>query len=442
MQTIAAIVAGFLLGIGISTWRSRRSRRELLAFLQRLGWSDMASAPLDDRQLTLVLKHLSDQKTQLHHHEANLQARLGAYDDFLEHLPVGFLLVDRHNLLLQCNQAARELFQLRQWQPQQRVLLEWIRSYELDRLIQSVRQERATHPHAQSLPPVTQAWSYYPADSPDTPIPLRAWAADLGGGTIGTIVEPRQEATAQEQQQNRWTTDVAHELKTPLTSIRLVAETLHKRIPPDLQSWTEGMLGEVTRLSALVQDLLELSYLDRQVVLNCEEVELVSTLHEAWASLAPLAQRKGQHLIYDGPDRLSIQGDPQRLHRLWLNLLDNAIEFNQVDAPIRVTLEANTTHAIANAIDCGSGFASEEVCTRIFERFYRADEARARSNGGTGLGLAIARQIVELHGGTITARNSPDTGGACLHFTLARRDVTQLPPQSSHPPEGRAIPYN
>ncbi|MEM9155446.1 MAG: PAS domain-containing sensor histidine kinase [Cyanobacteria bacterium P01_F01_bin.33] len=415
MQAVAAIVAGFLLGIGACLWQSRRSRRELRAFLQRLGWTEVASEPLNDRQLALVLKHISDENNQLRYRKVNLQSHLDAYNNFLEYLPIGFLLVDRDNLLLQCNRATRKLFQLQEWQPRQRVLLEWIRSYELDRLIQSARRDQ----DIEQLP-LCREWLHYPADTPDRPIPLRGWAANLGGGSVGVFIEPRQDASAQERQQNQWTTDVAHELKTPLTSLRLVAETLHKRISPDLQSWTEGMLGEVNRLSALVQDLLELSQLDRrnQAVLKLETVELVGILHEAWESLAPLAREKQQQLSYSGPEQLWLEGDSQRLYRLWLNLLDNAIKFNRLNASVRATLTISDTHAIATVIDSGPGFASQESRTRIFERFYRTDAARARSDGGTGLGLAIARQIVELHGGTISANNSSETGGACLYFTL------------------------
>ncbi|MEO0853291.1 MAG: HAMP domain-containing sensor histidine kinase, partial [Cyanobacteria bacterium J06648_11] len=322
---------------------------------------------------------------------------------------------DRANVLVQCNRAARTLFHIHRWRSGERVLLEWVRSYELDRLVQAARLS-----YSDVRDPLVLTWSFYPPDRDVSPLALRARALDLGGGTVGIVLESRQDASVQEQQLNRWTTDVAHELKTPLTSIRLVAETLHQRISPELQTWTERLQGEITRLSLLVRDLLELNELDRRDrgALRTERVELVRILHEAWDSLAPLAAQKQQRLHYLGPKECWMEGDPQRLHRLWLNLLDNAVKYNRSDASIRVNLDAKGDRIEASVIDSGPGFASGDACERVFERFYRTDAARARSDGGTGLGLAIAKHIVELHGGDIAASNALETGGACFAFSL------------------------
>ncbi|MEO1134496.1 MAG: HAMP domain-containing sensor histidine kinase [Cyanobacteria bacterium J06639_1] len=422
MQAIAALIAGCCLGLGVGLWRSRRSRRELRTVLQRQGWVEAAELPLTNSQLAIAFKRVSETNERCKLQEASLQTCLDAYDRFLDSLPLGYMQVDRFNMLLQCNRAARDLFRLHGWQPRQRVLLEWVRSYELDRLVQSARQHRTDQ-----AAPITLAWSYYPPDRDVAPMPLRAWALDLGEGTVAIALESRQDASVQERQLNRWTTDVAHELKTPLTSIRLVAETLHKRIPPELQTWTERLQGEISRLTALVQDLLELSYLDRcdRGALKLERLELVRILHDAWESLTPLASQKQQRMEYIGPNSCWMEGDPQRLHRLWLNLLDNAVKYNRSNAAVRVNLRRNGDRIEADVVDGGSGFASEEACVRVFERFYRTDAARARSEGGTGLGLAIARQIVELHGGKITASNAIETGGACLSFCLSDRQTAE-----------------
>jgi len=368
----------------------------------------------------------------------------------LEKAPVGYLEVDDENQLLWSNPLACQMLGMSHEDTCElsspRLLLELVRSYELDQLIETTRQTQKNHRKDWVLNLV----------SPD-PInpnegvsyPLRGHTVPLANRHVGVFLENRQEAETLMQQRDRWTSDVAHELKTPLTSIRLVAETLRDRVDAASQQWLERLLNEILRLSNLVEDLLNLSRLERSggTGLTLKPVELPRLILSAWQSLEPLAQVKQLDIAYEGPTDLIVSLDAALMHRVFINLLDNAIKYSPregtlliragfcpTDIPYRETVE--TQHLLIDMIDEGTGFRERDL-PYIFNRFYRSDPSRSRMGGnkdteatgpeklgelgrnsGTGLGLAIVQHIVEAHGGSIQARNHPKTGGGWLTVTI------------------------
>lgn len=356
----------------------------------------------------------------------------------LQHAPIGFLQVDEDNQLVWCNARACALLSIEQPPLKRpRLLLELVRSYELDQLIEQTRNTQKS---------CQQEWTFHPVCADQSRLsqqqsqPLRGYGFLLPG-SVGVFLEDRQEAIMLAQQRDRWTSDVAHELKTPLTSIRLVAETLQPRLEPALKSWIDRLLQEVIRLSNLVQDLLDMSHLEGtpKPKLNLTVVDLPKQVQSAWLSLEPLARRKQLTLSYHGADSLPIQADETRLHRVFLNLLDNGIKYSPEGGVIQVGLQALPLNhdgremVHLEVVDQGAGFP-QGTLPHVFDRFYRADPSRRRENmwlaeddigergqmlaGGSGLGLAIVRQIVESHGGSVKASNHPETGGACLEVFL------------------------
>jgi two-component system phosphate regulon sensor histidine kinase PhoR len=415
MEFLVGVGIGIAVGVGLHLWLHRRTRNRVLTLLKHLAvhyGQDLAS-----RDWPQAGAHLTQIVREYHTRTSHWQTQLQDWRDLAQSLPVGFLLVDQDNLVLECNLIAQRLLHIESWQPGVKVLLEWVRSYELDQLVERTRQQ--PHPAQDTAAPQVQEWQFYPPGGEAKAIPIRAWALGLSQGQIGLFLEDRLEAKTLVQQRDRWASDVAHELKTPLTSIRLVAETLQTRVEPALRTWVDRLLNETIRLSSLVQDLLELSSLNLGAasVLKMSHLDLVFLLQDAWQSLEPLAKPRRQSLEYQGPSAVLLWGDEQRLYRLFINLLDNSIKYGKPDFPIHVQIRQEGGHVWVEVYDHGPGLPADTFQS-VFEPFYRTDAARARSQGGTGLGLAIVHQIVEAHGGSITAANHPQAGGLWIRLHL------------------------
>ncbi len=438
-------VLGFLLGlmVGFSLLVRQRSRfnLRLRSLVGKLGTDTAESSLSSAAQLSMAI-------AQLREGQYHLEQRLEAYWQLLQSAPIGYLKVDDENRLMESNFQARILLGINEENrsAKPRLLLELVRSYELDELIDQARNaDRCCQ----------QDWMFYsvsddPAQlSEQHSYALRGYAFSLGEGQVGIFLENRQESLTLMQQRDRWASDLAHELKTPLTSIRLVAETLQTRVDPALRNWLDRLVQETIRLSTLVQDLLDLSQVDQNSFqgLQLQPNNLVDLIHSVWHSLEPLARRKDVQIDYSGPAQLWMPMDAARIHRLLINLLDNGIKFSPNHQLIRVKVQVETAlkpsqpaQVYLEVIDSGSGFP-EAALPHVFERFYRADPSRSRQvtlltettddmgqgdrstsqpdlPSGSGLGLAIARQIVEIHQGSITASNHPETGGAWLQVRL------------------------
>lgn len=415
--------AGILIGLGIGLlctllllWQTRRRFR---CELQRLGSLVHLAMPLHspEQMLSLLSRYLRQQDLDW----ANQKQQLQNWQYLSQRLPWGYLRVDENNVVLECNPAAQRLLRISQWQPGIKLLLEWVRSYELDQLIEATRRQET------AAPVQSREWIFYPSGGDGKPIPLRAWGLLLPQAHVAIFLEDRLEAKMLAQQRDRWASDVAHELKTPLTSIRLLAETLQSRVDAAQAVWVERLLNETLRLSHLVQDLLELSALNLGAASRSQWrwVDLASLVQEAWQSLEPLAKPRHQELHLSGLSQIYLWGDEQRLYRLILNLLDNAVKYGKPDSPIHVVLSEQGSQVRLEVYDHGPGLPEDQF-ELVFQPFYRTDTARARSKGGTGLGLAIVRQIVEVHGGTIQLRNHPQTGGLWVQVELPRKHLDPL----------------
>ncbi|CAH2031814.1 ATP-binding protein [Trichlorobacter ammonificans] len=216
----------------------------------------------------------------------------------------------------------------------------------------------------------------------------------------------------------RFTADASHELRTPLTAIRSIGETALQQQPGalDCHETIGSILEETDRLVQTVEALLILSRADSQA-LERQPVDVGELVADVVDFLGVLAEEKSQRLHYLRNTDLTIAADPGVLRRAFLNLLDNAIKYSPQRGDITIALFRNEQgETLLDFVDCGPGIPDEEK-ERIFNRFYRLDAGRARTNGGTGLGLAIAKTAVEVHGGTITLLDAP-SGGACFRISF------------------------
>ncbi|MEA5513875.1 PAS domain-containing sensor histidine kinase [Nodularia sp. UHCC 0506] len=438
---------GLAVGIGIWIWQQVQLKRYLGQILQPLNsGSQKVILPLIPR-LQREIGIIKQQREDLHQ-------SLKTYQDLLDFAPLGYLQVDEENQLLWCNQQARNILCLQRWQAGQvRLLLELVRSYELDHLIEQTRDWQKAQ---------TNEWVFHPSCDDVAQMPtvkslvLRASSLPLPNGQVGVFLENRQPLLDMNQERDRSFSDLAHELRTPLTSIRLVVETLQNRLDPPLNRWVNRLMQEVDRLINLVQSWLELTQMEANptMQLHPEVLEVRSLITSVWETLEPLTQKQNLSLEYSGAENLWIKADPARIYQVFLNLLDNSIKYSPPGTSIQVQAKILSVEDIdhsdglrptggdrvrgvcalhsanileINLIDSGLGF-SETDLPHIFERFYRGDKARTHSSlpennslgtiVGNGLGLAIVRQIVVAHGGSIKAMNDPKTGGAWMQLQL------------------------
>jgi two-component system phosphate regulon sensor histidine kinase PhoR len=422
-MTVLPFFLGLGIGIGLWLWQYTRIKRKQRSLLH-LFPGDTSSVSLS------TLPSLRRQIVLLQQQQQDLHSQLQTWQQLLQVAPVGYLQVDEENQLLWCNQQAQQLLGLARWEPKQvRLLLELVRSYELDSLIEQTREQQQ---------PEVREWVFHPASSDAAMISglksltLRATSLPLPEGQVGVFLENRQPLVDLTQTRDRQVSDLAHELKTPLTSILLVAETLQQQLQPPQRQWVERLLPEIDRLINLVQSWLELSHLeiDHNRQLNCQPVELRSLIRGIWQTLEPLAQGQKLNLSYSGSE-VWLNADKDRLTQVFLNLLHNSIKYSPFQGTIRVivksAVETNRKQVQINIIDSGEGFPAMDL-PHVFERLYRGDPARAKQSAslsdtaspgttGSGLGLAIVQQIVQAHGGSVKAMNHPD-GGAWLQVEL------------------------
>ena len=252
--------------------------------------------------------------------------------------------------------------------------------------------------------------------------PLEAFVLPGSDEWLLVLIQSRQSLEAQQQQQERWVSDVAHELKTPLTALMLVGDRLELAVPSKDVVLVERLQRELQRLKLMVDDLLELSRLENRLPQDDSgyvPINLKELVDSAWSSIRPLAEQRSIRLSLDRCDVSRMLGDQQRLHRAVLNLLDNALRYSPNDNSVDVKILSSGAWWIVSIRDHGSGL-SESDLKGMFQRFYRGDPSRARSaRSGSGLGLSIVQQIAVNHGGRVEARNHPD-GGACMELLLPK----------------------
>ncbi|MFJ6634251.1 MtrAB system histidine kinase MtrB [Streptomyces sp. NPDC091376] len=222
--------------------------------------------------------------------------------------------------------------------------------------------------------------------------------------------------------QRRFVSDVSHELRTPLTTVRMAADVIHEaRIDFDpVTARSAELLGDqLDRFESLLADLLEISRFDAgAAALEAEPIDLREVVRRVIGGAEPLAERKGTRIRVVGDEQPVVaEADARRIERVLRNLVVNAVEHGEGrDVVVRLAAAGG---AVAVAVrDYGVGLKPGEA-TRVFNRFWRADPARARTTGGTGLGLSIAVEDARLHGGWLQAWGEPG-GGSQFRLTLPR----------------------
>jgi two-component system OmpR family sensor kinase len=237
--------------------------------------------------------------------------------------------------------------------------------------------------------------------------------------TLNEMIERLQDSFEQIRQ---FTSDVSHELRTPL-AILMGEMELALRSPKQNVQYKETIMSaleEVTRLSKVVQSLLEISRAETgQVKIDFLPLNLSDTIRDIAEDMQILAEEKGIKLESIIEDNIIIMADYVRIHQTLINVIDNSIKYNRPNGSVLVRMQADTNYAVIRVSDTGVGIP-EDSLEHIFDRFFRVDKARSRDVDGTGLGLAIVKWIVESHHGSIDVESQLGKGTMfTIKFPLA-----------------------
>lgn len=337
-----------------------------------------------------------------------LEAVLGGLED-------GVVLTDQHGEVLRINAAGAAMLGTTVERAEGKPYIQVARDHELDAQLQAVLRGETARPQT-----VEHGLNRRMLQSMSTTV--TGISETLGLVVLRDVTELRR----LESVRRDFVANVSHELRTPLTSIRALAETLQSGAVDDpamTQEFLDRILGEVDRLAALVEDLMDLARLEAgRANVEFESVRTDELLHAAGERLREQVARARLDLEYEIPDALPpVMVDRRRIEQVVLNLVHNAIKFTPPGGVITIGAWRDGDRVMVEVRDTGVGIAPDEL-DRLFERFYKSD--KARRSDGTGLGLAIAKHIVQVHGGEISVE-SEQGKGASFRFTLRADGVPE-----------------
>ena len=383
---IAATVAGLLL---LAAGLSVRLARQITQPINAISPDDPQDVYPELQPLT---QRLRQQRETIRNQMDELSRRMREFSAMTENMSEGFLLIDLRGHVLTENHSASMLL------PTDADNIAKCSQRELCQAAQQAltgqRCERLLQQGERTLSVIA------------SPV--------LESGQVTGAVVLTLDVTEREQREKlrrEFSTNVSHELKTPLTSISGFAELMSQGlVPPDkVREFSLDIQKECTRLTNLVEDIIDLSRLEEGGGdMTWEDTDLYTLCDDVLQSLEPVAKRQAVTLRLAG-ESLQVRGVYQVLREMIYNLCDNAIKYNRSGGSVTVTVARSAGRASVTVADTGIGIPYEDQ-SRVFERFYRVDKSHSRAIGGTGLGLSIVKHAAALHGAEIKLQSQPEDG--------------------------------
>ena len=382
---IVALVAAVLLaGASALSWHYRRGRREAI---QRLRQKEMESRRLSE-------SHTDAQRL---------------VDAFLKAAPGAFIISDSHRMVQRLSPQAEDLFSTSEAQASGHSLISVVRDHQINDLVSVALEAEAVREATIEHRPTRRI------------LANRAFPIHDGGGVVGVLlaVQDITELRRLEQVRQEFVTNISHELRTPMASIKAMVETLEEgaindpAVAPDFMRRIDV---EVDHLTQLVRELSLLSSIESGLTpLQRTPTRVESLLRSAVDRAAAQAQRKQVSLSVEMQGELpAVLADPGRIEQALLNILSNAVRFTAPGGSVTASGLVQDDFVRIFVRDTGVGISRDDL-PRVFERFYKAD--KARSGEGTGLGLALVKHIVLSHGGDVSVE-SEEGRGSTFSFTL------------------------
>ena len=348
-------------------------------------------------ELAPFLRRIDSQQKQLRRQKTRLEQKQAELDIIIGSMSEGMVLLNEHGKIVSINPAAMALLGVEK-SPVGADMLTVSRNLSLNDILRQTLQGQS----------VVETVSLETGQYQISASPIMSEGKVAGAALCFFDVTEKEKA---EQMRREFTSNVSHELKTPLHSISGYAELLQNNMVKqgDIVPFAGKIYREAQRMTSLVEDILSLSHLDEGAEdMEWIEVDLYELAAKAIAGLEAEAKAAEVKMSLHG-EYCSLHGIPQLLHSILYNLCDNAIKYNKNGGEVTVSVERQDADAVLTVSDTGIGIPAQEQA-RIFERFYRVDKSRSKEVGGTGLGLSIVKHAVLIHHGTIEVDSAVDEG--------------------------------
>jgi two-component system phosphate regulon sensor histidine kinase PhoR len=404
-MTLLAVVAA-----GLIARLTTRPIREVTEASERIASGELGQKiPVRTRDETGQLAQaFNEMSSNLHKLVGDISTERTKLQTVLANMADGVIMADVEGKILLANQTTERLFNFREKDVINKPLIEVVRDHETDEILRLCLRTGQT-----------QTVQFESAGSKRF---LRAIAIPIAEGKLTgglLLFQDLTELRSLQTMRRELIGNLSHELRTPLAGIKAMVETLKDSAINDKEAAMDFLAridGEVDRLTQMVAELTELSRIETgKAELRMTAVDINILIEEVAAQLGPLAERQqvtiANNLATDLP---IIRADKDRIRQTIINLVHNAIKFNRPGGKVTVSTRTDRESVIVSVSDTGTGISKEDL-PHVFERFYKADRARAK--GGSGLGLAIAKHTIQAHGGNIWAQ-SEEGKGSTFSFSL------------------------